>query len=159
MKLYHGSNVTVERPMILPEGRALDFGNGFYLTSSEKQASSWARTVTRRRHTATPILNIYDMPEDAFGVLDVLRFESANEDWLDFIVANRKRLPLAGKHDVVIGPVANDSTLPVINEYMSGGYPKHVAIELLLPQNLTDQFAFLTPRALGHLRFEGGVAL
>ena len=142
-----------------PESLALDFGNGFHLTSSEKQAASWARTVTRRRHTTTPFLNVYEMPDGAFDSLDVLRFESANEDWLDFIVANRKRLPLADRHDVVIGPVANDSTLPVINEYMSGGYPKHVAIELLLPQNLTDQFAFLTPRALGFLRFEGGVAL
>ena len=159
MKLYHGSDVAVERPVILPRGRALDFGDGFYLTSSEKRAASWARTVARRRHTETPILNTYDLPDSALDGLDVLRFESADEAWLDFIVANRKRLPIPGAHDVVVGPVANDSTLPVINEYMAGGYPKRIAIELLEPQNLTDQYAFLTPRALDLLRFEGGVAL
>ncbi len=32
MKLYHGSNVTVKNPRIIESKRALDFGNGFYLT-------------------------------------------------------------------------------------------------------------------------------
>ena len=89
----------------------------------------------------------------------VLRFASANEDWLDFVVANRKELPLESKYDLVIGPVANDSTLPVINDYMAGVYPKRIAIELLLPQNLTDQYAFLTEEALTYLHFEGGDSL
>ena len=29
MKLYHGSNVGVEKPRILQNNRFLDFGNGF----------------------------------------------------------------------------------------------------------------------------------
>lgn len=36
--LYHGSNVAVDMPKILPNLRALDFGCGFYLTSSYAQA-------------------------------------------------------------------------------------------------------------------------
>jgi hypothetical protein len=38
MKLYHGSNMEVARPKILERLRALDFGAGFYLTSSYEQA-------------------------------------------------------------------------------------------------------------------------
>ncbi|MDL2250672.1 DUF3990 domain-containing protein, partial [Lachnospiraceae bacterium OttesenSCG-928-J05] len=51
-------------------------------------------------------------------------------------------------------PVANDSTLPVIDDYMSGIYTKEEAVKRLLPQNLTDQYAFLTERAIRILIFE-----
>ncbi|WP_416389391.1 DUF3990 domain-containing protein [Ohessyouella blattaphilus] len=57
-------------------------------------------------------------------------------------------------YDIVIGPVANDSTLPVIDDYMSGIYTKEEAVKRLLPQNLTDQYAFLTERAIRILIFE-----
>ena len=33
MKLYHGSNMVVEKPEVHAGRRALDFGVGFYLTS------------------------------------------------------------------------------------------------------------------------------
>ena len=58
-------------------------------------------------------------------------------------------------YDVVIGPVANDSTLPVIDDYMDGVYTKEEAVTRLMPRNLTDQYAFLTAEALELLHFEG----
>lgn len=33
MRLYHGSNIVVEIPKVIPPLRALDFGAGFYLTT------------------------------------------------------------------------------------------------------------------------------
>jgi hypothetical protein len=57
-------------------------------------------------------------------------------------------------YDLVIGPVANDSTLPVIDDYMDGRYTKQEAVERLMPQNLTDQYAFLTTDALRTLSFK-----
>lgn len=41
MILYHGSNIVVEKPKILQSDRRLDFGTGFYLTSSYEQAERW----------------------------------------------------------------------------------------------------------------------
>lgn len=41
----------------------------------------------------------------------------------------------------MIGPVANDATLDVINDYMRGRFTKEIAVQLLLPQNLIDQYA------------------
>ena len=58
-------------------------------------------------------------------------------------------------YDLVIGPVANDSTLPVIDDYMDGKYDKEEAVKRLMPQKLTDQYAFLTEKAIQFLRFEG----
>ncbi|WP_418979597.1 DUF3990 domain-containing protein [Adlercreutzia equolifaciens] len=49
MILYHGSNVEVRLPRILTTNRSLDFGAGFYTTSSPNQAERWAQLQTRRR--------------------------------------------------------------------------------------------------------------
>ena len=59
MKLYHGSNMVVEKTEIREKLRALDFGAGFYLTSSREQAAKWSRTVTKRRRRGNPTLNVY----------------------------------------------------------------------------------------------------
>lgn len=75
------------------------------------------------------------------------------------IVANRKEKIFDNSYDVVIGPVANDSTLPVIDDYMDGVYTKEEAVKRLLPQNLTDQYAFLTTKAIALLKFEGSEVL
>ena len=153
MELYHGSNVEVESPIIKENLRALDFGAGFYLTSSRQQAERWAKTVTKRRRTGIATLNIYHFDESEMDSLKVLKFETANAEWLDFVVANRKEQLWGYTYDLVIGPVANDSTLPVIDDYMDGVYTKEEAVKRLLPQNLTDQYAFLSNKALGLLKF------
>jgi hypothetical protein len=79
MKLYHGSNCEVKKPRIITNLRALDFGTGFYLTSSETQAIRWARIVTKRRRLGEPILNVYEFGEEKTNTLKVLKFETANE--------------------------------------------------------------------------------
>ena len=152
--LYHGSNQPVENPKILESKRALDFGAGFYLTSSINQAEKWAKSVTLRRGIGKPILNIFEFNENV-NDLKVLKFEKANGDWLDYVVKNRKKMPLIENYDLIIGPVANDSTLPVINDYMDGKYTKEEAINHLLPKNMKDQFAFATEKALKYLKFTG----
>jgi hypothetical protein len=50
--------------------------------------------------------------------------------------------------------VANDSTMPVIDDYMDGRYTKEEAIARLLPQKLTDQFAFVSEKSLMALSFK-----
>ena len=63
MELYHGSNIVVACPEIRPRLRALDFGAGFYATSSRKQAAVWAKTIIKRRRKGKPILNAYALNE------------------------------------------------------------------------------------------------
>ena len=157
MILYHGSNISVEKPRILKRLRALDFGGGFYLTFSEEQAGRWARTVTRRRREGSPIINLYEFDLVGTNDLEVMKFTTANEEWLDFVVRNRKEIPPENQYDLVIGPVANDATLPVIDDYMDGKYTQEEAVKRLLPQKLTDQYAFLTVEALSILEFKGGI--
>lgn len=153
--LYHGSNTQVVIPEIRKKLRALDFGAGFYLTSSKNQAEKWAKSVTKRRRTGSPVINRYQFDEMNLGQINLLQFESPTGEWLEFVVANRKELILPETYDLVIGPVANDTTLTVIDDYMDGKYTKDEAVKRLMPQNLTDQYAFLTEKSLRVLRFEG----
>ena len=155
MFLYHGSNIQVQEPLILTRLRALDFGAGFYTTSSREQAEKWARVVTKRRQTGVPTISIYSFQESVPDNVKILKFESPSGDWLDFVVANRKEQLVSMQYDLVIGPVANDTTLPVIDDYADGKYTKDEAIRRLLPQKLTNQYAFLTDRALPLLTFSG----
>ena len=152
--LYHGSNVAVEIPKILPKLRALDFGGGFYLTSSYVQAERWAKVIFKRRQEGQPIVNIYTFDDERAIALNVLQFKDANADWLEFVVNNRKALKVFD-YDIVIGPVANDATLPVIDDYMDGRYTQEEAVRRLLPQNLTDQYAFCSEISLGYLTYQG----
>ena len=76
--LYHGSNQPVENPKILESKRALDFGAGFYLTSSINQAEKWAKSVTLRRGIGKPILNIFEFNEnvnDLNRILEIMNFD------------------------------------------------------------------------------------
>ncbi len=51
MLLYHGSNLAIEEPRLIGQVRGLDFGAGFYLTTSEPQAARFSEIVVRRRKT------------------------------------------------------------------------------------------------------------
>lgn len=157
MLLYHGSNVEVREPKILVTNRALDFGAGFYTTSSKAQATRWAELQAQRRKTGKPIVSAFEFDEAALSSLSVLSFEAANSSWLNFVAQNRKHAYSGPTHDIVIGPVANDNTMPVISDYMAGTISEETALILLMPQKLADQYAFLTWKALDTLTFKEAV--
>lgn len=159
MLLYHGSNMAVEKPEVNAGRRALDFGAGFYLTSNRDQAERWAQAVVRRRQSGCAMLNCFEFEETKIDLLKVLKFDGPDSDWLDFVVSNRNGVCESSAYDIVIGPVANDSTLPVIDDYMDGRYTKEEAIVRLLPQKLTDQYAFVSEKSLTVLHYTGSEVL
>ena len=148
MKLYHGSNIAVEKPKILLSDRRLDFGTGFYLTSSYEQAERWAYLTAKRREVGKPIITSYCFNEEMLNSLKVTQFKGASVEWLKFVANNRNVENFTNDSDIVIGPVANDRTMPVIKLYFSGIYDEDETIKRLLPQKLKDQYAFKTEMAL-----------
>ncbi len=159
MILYHGSNVEVQKTRLLKAQRELDFGNGFYTTSDLAQASNWAQRTAKRRGVGSPIVSVYKIADDVMQSLRVLRFESANVEWLRYVAANRKSVAVADEYDVVIGPVANDQTMPTITLFLDGFYDEEETIKRLLPQNFKDQYTFKTDKALSMLRCTEVIAL
>ncbi|MCC8061213.1 MAG: DUF3990 domain-containing protein [Clostridiales bacterium] len=157
MILYHGSNLEVNHPQILYSKRKLDFGTGFYLTTDYGQAQKWAARTYKRREEGHPVVSAFFVDENNFKLLDVLIFDSANKDWLRYISRNRTDTFVKDSHDVVIGPVANDQAIRTINNYLNGYFSEDIAIQLLLPQNLKDQYAFKTDQALSVLKFKEAI--
>lgn len=157
MKLYHGSNVEVKAPKIIDSGRALDFGKGFYLTSDYEQARKWAISTTERRQNGVPTISVYEINQQDMRNLSILEFDSANKEWLQFVANNRKNVIIDNKWDIVIGPVANDNTMPVISLYLRGYYNEEEAITRLLTQRLKEQYTFKSEKSIVLLKFEEAI--
>ena len=106
----------------MPQVRALDFGRAFYLTSNFEQAAKWARTSVLRRNDGVATVSSFELDESMLSRLNVLRFDAPNVEWLRFVARNRAEQIDDSACDVVIGPVANDNTMPVLNLYFKGAY-------------------------------------
>ncbi len=153
MICYHGSDTIVDTPKILEAKRPLDFGGGFYVTTSEAQAKSWAIKVAYRNNNHYRCVNRYDFDlEKAKSVLTVIHFEVADEKWLDFICDNRSG-NFTGDYDIVIGPVADDRVYRVVVEYENGDVDKATALKNLKTEALCDQILFHTEKALEYLKY------
>ena len=153
MILYHGSNIEVKKPEIIQSKRLLDFGTGFYLTSDYEQAKKWAVRTTARREEGIPTVSIFLFDESKLEKLKLLTFDAANREWLRYVSLNRTDKSAKDEYDIVIGPVANDQAIRTVNNYLKGYFDEDIAIQLLLPQNLKDQYAFKTEKALSVLKF------
>ena len=158
MILYHGSNITVSEPKLVIQNRFLDFGYGFYTTTSKLQAIGFANKVTRRRREGTPTVSIYEIDENrAFSECSVLQFDSPNEAWLDFVSDNRAGQYSAEPYDFIFGPVANDDVYATFTLYTTGVLTKEQTIAALKIRNLYNQLVLTSEHALRFLRFLGTV--
>ena len=155
MVIYHGSNVAVEKPRLITPNRTLDFGNGFYTSANLEQAISFAKNVVNRNEgQGTPIVNHYEIDYDKIKrEFKRLQFDHADDQWLDFVFANRTGKYSGEKYDVVIGPVANDTLYRVFRLFEDGDIDRETAIKRLKIVKLYDQMTFCTERAINELRF------
>ncbi len=153
MICYHGSDTIVDTPKILSSKRPLDFGEGFYVTTSLTQAQSWAKKVSLRNNNNHKCVNKYEFDsEKAKQNLAVIHFEFADETWLDFICANRSGKE-TGIYDIVIGPVADDRVYRVVVEYENGDIDKEIALKNLKAETLCNQILFHTEKSLEYLKY------
>ena len=65
MIIYHGSTKLVEKPEIRVSDTFLDFGTGFYTTTSYAQAERWARIKMRRLDRKIGYISIYEFNFDS----------------------------------------------------------------------------------------------
>jgi len=149
MKLYHGSLQVVETPKILRPSRTLDYGEGFYTTTSYEQAERWVARKIKEGNIG--YVNVYSF--EGGNELRKLIFKEPNEDWLDFVMANRTEINYHHDYDIVFGPVANDRVYAAFSLYESGFIDRPSLIRELRAYTLVDQMLFHTERALEYLRF------
>jgi len=161
MTLYHGSDQIIKIPHLLPSIRTLDFGSGFYTTTNKEQATNFAIKVYDRSLRAgdSPkgkFISIYDVDYEAMQrELDVLRFYSADEDWFDFVIANRRNFYKGKKYDIIYGPVANDTIYRTLIAFENGILSKPETIARLKTRQLFDQMTFASNRSFPFLNYSG----
>lgn len=176
MLLYHGSYTPVKNVDLAKCAAGKDFGRGFYVTADKVQARNFIKTsslLKAKRFKQIPesqnfgYVTCYKYNASQENI-PVFEFEEANQEWLWFVSLNRRDrlakflMPLLSqkilKGEIIIGKIANDTTNPVITAYLNELYGKitdeeaaRMAISLLLPHRLKDQYCFLSQRAVSCL--------
>lgn len=88
--------------------RTLDYGSGFYTTTSEKQSQAWVLRRMLEKCLSCGYVNVYDFDDNKLLELNCLLFAELNKEWAAFVLANRTQTGYSHDYDVVYGPVAND---------------------------------------------------
>ena len=119
MKVYHGSISIIDRPIANAGRDRLDFGKGFYVTDIQSQAEIWAQRMSRIKDMPG-IINVYELDiEEVKRVSSYKHFEHYDNEWLQYIVANRTGNTAIEKYDVIEGGVANDREIDTVEAYIA----------------------------------------
>lgn len=141
MIVYHGSNRIVQNPDISFSKAFLDFGKGFYVTSFKKQAEKWALRKAMR-YGGPAFVNVFEMPDD-LSLYKVLKFDSEDENWLEFVCECRRGSESYKNYDIIIGKVANDDVFKTVNMYFQGLWDKHKTLEELRYSKANNQICVI----------------
>lgn len=139
-------------PEVRKPNRTLDYGAGFYLTSSAEQAVDWVNRKLRNGATRGYV-NVYEYNPAFESELSVLEFEKPTEEWLDFVMANRMDRSFTHYYDIVKGPVANDRVYASFALYEAGLLSKHELISELKAYKLVNQVLLHTTASLKSIVF------
>lgn len=145
MTVYHGSYIEIQYPDLNHSRKNVDFGRGFYTTTIKSQAEKWSEKF--RTSDISPIISVYDFCEGNAANFCVKKFESYNEEWLDFIVKCRKGQD-ASEYDIVMGGVADDRVFNTIELYLNDLIEKKEALKRLVYEKPNYQIVFKTEQAI-----------
>ena len=155
LKLYHGSNVRIEKIDLSVGHINKDFGKGFYLTDIKTQAEEMAKRRARMYLDAQPIVTtfLFDDKQLKNDALNVKIFESVSDEWAQFIYENRRASETGYCHnyDIVVGPVADDGVVMQLDRYENGQITLQQLVEELRYRKLNNQYFFGTERAIQYL--------
>lgn len=150
MILYHGSTQIINEPAIIQPDRKLDYGFGFYTTTSEEQAERWVKIKIKK---GTGYVNAYEFEWANTKGLKIAKFETADEKWVDFVHKNRTDDSFSHDFDIVYGPIADDQVYTAFSLYEQGFLSKEELIKELKTFRLKDQLLFHTEKSLTTIKF------
>ncbi len=170
--LYHGSYCEVKNPEVRYGARYKDFGQGFYLTPSKKQAQNFVQMSVKKAAFNGKIDSLQEygfVSSFQFSMnkeLNIQIYPETDSEWLHCIVGHRRKNTFPKivrelkKYDIVVGKIANDNTNATIAAYMASAYGEigsksadTMCISLLMPERLQDQFCFRTNDAIKSITF------
>lgn len=154
MILYHGSDIIIEKIDLDKCKPFKDFGKGFYLSESPRQAYELA-TIRAGMSGLEPVVNRFKVDDDILTNSDGLKvkiFKDYSEEWADFVLNNRDGRPTE-QFDIVYGPIANDK-VGVQIRLLKGQYINRIEFleRLKYMKGVTYQYYFGTPASIIKLK-------
>lgn len=131
--LYHGTVSEIQHVDVNLGRERKDFGKGFYMAVSRKQAVGMMhkkyREIVRRsrgKNESDFSERLYEITlnEKIVSTLNIKVFDMADLEWLDFVLMCREKGGVPHDYDVVIGPTADDDTALCLKTYRDGLYGK-----------------------------------
>lgn len=143
MRVYHGSTVVVETPLVGVGRKNLDFGQGFYVTDLEQQAISWAQRPLNAEKLH--VINEYELDIDKIkeAHFTYRHFAAYDAEWLEFVVASRRGEKVWQGYDIIEGGIANDRVFNTIELYMAGLTPREETLQKLMYEKPNNQICIL----------------
>jgi hypothetical protein len=140
MIVYHGSNIEIKKIDLSKSKTGLDFGRGFYATSFREQAEIWAMK-RGANEGGKAIVSGFEFRETAFlsSYYKTIKFEGYTNEWLDFILINRRNETDVQVHDydIVEGPLADDDVVVRVRDFEKNEISREDLLEELKFKSVT----------------------
>lgn len=149
MKLFHGTDKCFESPSLKDARENTDFGKGFYLTEKESVANDWVKDRSTRN------VNVYELTLENTSTckLHIKRFD-VSADWAKFVYNNREGLIKSNKFDIIIGPIADNGLLKLLDEIKQKKSTfEDVAFKMKMKRFNALQYCFKTEKAIKLLEY------
>ena len=150
MKLYHGSNVDIQKIDLEKSKPNKDFGKAFYLSENYQQAMEMAQFKAEFTDTE-PVVSVFEFDKGLMTDLRCKCFEGYTEEWAHFVYDHRTEPQGKTLHDydIVYGPIANDRIGAQITRFRQG----YITFDEFLNRikyikGITYQYAFCTQEAV-----------
>lgn len=166
LKLYHGSQIIVEKPLFGYGKTYNDYGQGFYCTEHIELAKEWACSINQ-----DGFVNEYELDMSNLSVLNFSSDEFHILNWLAILLDNRlvnlsspvsirarkylldNFLPDYKKYDVIVGYRADDSYFLFARSFINNEISlKQLSYAMKLGK-LGEQFCLKSEKAFNQIRF------
>lgn len=158
MKLYHGSDVSIDKIELSLSKPFKDFGKGFYLSADYNQAMDMAKERVRQKlGSSTPIVSVFEFDESILNKSDlsIKVWDDYCVEWAEFIIKNRDRKLQHPCHnyDIVYGPIADDGVSFQLRRFQAGYLTiQQLVEELKYNKGVTFQYFFANELAISKLK-------
>ena len=163
MILYHGSNIEIDTISLEKCIPHKDFGKGFYTSPLQENAWQMAKRTVRIHKKGSPCVTVFSFDQAYLSdtALNIKQFTSPNKEWARFVINNRNRqyaeihsheCNADAKYDIVIGPVANDDIVALMDVFFAGLISDDVLARELTFRDLSSQISFHTEKAINYLQ-------
>jgi hypothetical protein len=163
MILYHGSNIEIDKIDLGKCRPYKDFGKGFYTSPRLEQAWTMAKRTVRINRNGALCVTAFSFDDELLSdpAMKIKQFAHPNEEWARFVMNNRNRkfgniqspdCNIDAKYDIVIGPVANDDIVALMEVFLAGLISDDALARELTFRDLSIQVSFHTEQAIAGLR-------